>query len=484
MSDIPRPDYWSINQLCEMWGFDLNQLHHAIVKYKMRLWINIKNKKSYLHDNVIVREAEHNAVTFDEIKRCGDLTFAELRNEGFTMACCDELEPKLQPLLASSETSGSYFKPVLVRKGNIKFFIYFGAGEKYLSIPDLNSQATDVIHDNFVELCEESVIDPRKSIANLFPEGELYVLLVKCEKDGYVRFLRPACSITLHDIYIHSDEVERIEERLFRKALPVLLTAEYNFEQVKILVHKSLEVGIALCVRIDAISPNNIPTARDIRLSPDQLRQVWQEQPKPVLIGLALSDNKIIESNVGINGLLVDKAQADCYLGLIKSNQLESQVSENILLIEQSEQGYAVRIKESSFATLKADADEQNDIELNKTKLKDRVIKERLKMSLKSNIKKANPKYKGDICNKTGEPQALILKVMCIMIELKYLLKDVTWSTVLEFIEDHISGISELETLSLLTEVNDFQLEVSGVSVDKRNCQNLVSRYKKDVFTS
>jgi len=168
------------------------------------------------------------------------------------------------------------------------------------------------------------------------------VVLIKCEREGYVRFLKPACSITLQDIYIQREEVKKTERVHFRKFQSVLLTEEYDSEEVKSLVLKSLDFGIALCVRIDAISPNNITTALDVRLTPGQLRLIWQEKPKPVLIRLDLPDNQSIQSYVGINGLLVDKVQADCYFELIKTNKLESQASENILLEEQSTQGDAI----------------------------------------------------------------------------------------------------------------------------------------------
>lgn len=97
---------------------------------------------------------------------------------------------------------------------------------------------------------------------------------------------------------------------------PVFLTSEYDENGVAMIVRQALDFGIAICTRIDHTSPNGLPTTLDVRLSPGQIRQIWQERPQAILLEFKLSDSTCVFSNVGINGLLINKPDADfviCY---------------------------------------------------------------------------------------------------------------------------------------------------------------------------
>ena len=108
------------------------------------------------------------------------------------------------------------------------------------------------------------------------------------------------------------------------------------------------------------------------------------------------------------------------------------------------------------------------------------VIDSRLKKTLKQNIKDINPRYNGSIWDKTSVPHVLILKTMCIILELNY--SKITWSTVKDFIEEHILPDHKRSSLTQLRYIDDHVLEVGESTVQKKSCQDRVSEYKKDVF--
>lgn len=189
MTDKPVPDYYSINQLCEKWGFNLKQLQYTVETYNIRLWACITG------ENIKVFETKINAITFDDIKKFGLLTEKGLKHEGFVITLS---EPNL----------------FLAEKGSISFYIDYRYGDKRISFPHLNSWTDEIHHDGFVELCKQSSIDPRKKLITIFSEGKLFVLQVKCKKKGYIRFLAPVSIVKLEDIYVHQKEVYKIECKL------------------------------------------------------------------------------------------------------------------------------------------------------------------------------------------------------------------------------------------------------------------------------
>lgn len=111
----------------------------------------------------------------------------------------------------------------------------------------------------------------------------------------------------------------------------------------------------------------------------------------------------------------------------------------------------------------------------------ERVLTKRLKMRWKENIKDFNPS-----CNRkrAGEPYALIIKVMCAMIDLKYPLEKITYGSVKEFIEEHINNNYDLKSLARLEEIDDFVLIVGNVTVETQNLQDRVGEYKREIFST
>lgn len=195
MYEKPLPEYLNIMQLCELWSFDQSQLQYAIDKYNIRLCFSIKQKKSRINNTpIIVREVKTNTIESDyDFPSLRKLSNAQMRAEGFEFTKMD--------------ADDSF----LVTNGSAKFYIMGRGKNRRISLPNMNDYAVDVEHDGFVELSDESFLNAKNGINDLFNNNsELYILKVKSEKKGYTRFLSPACFVKLEDIYIPQDEVRRV----------------------------------------------------------------------------------------------------------------------------------------------------------------------------------------------------------------------------------------------------------------------------------
>ncbi|MGC1181492.1 hypothetical protein [Legionella sp.] len=194
MNDKVIPTYYSIMQLCDRWHFDLRQMRDFFSKKAIPLYACITGKKGgAFNQQVKVRETKINTATGEDLKRFGSLTNEELEKQGFII---NSLEPNLYQ----------------VSKGTMCFLIDNNDSFKKVRIPALGVDAFDVLHDDFIELCDEHSIDPNKSLENLFENEELFTRIVKSKKDGHVRFLEPACIVKLEDIYIHNQDVYNAEQ--------------------------------------------------------------------------------------------------------------------------------------------------------------------------------------------------------------------------------------------------------------------------------
>ncbi|WP_028389620.1 hypothetical protein [Legionella fairfieldensis] len=92
-------------------------------------------------------------------------------------------------------------------------------------------------------------------------------------------------------------------------------------------------------------------------------------------------------------------------------------------------------------------------------------------------IRETFPDYTGKIHKKTSAPHRLIIKVMIMLLKLKR--QDITWSTVKEFIEEHISRNHNRATLANLEDINEDNFTVSGCILTKINATKKVGDYKK-----
>ena len=67
---------------------------------------------------------------------------------------------------------------------------------------------------------------------------------------------------------------------------PALLTLEYKAKQIKLLIQSALDCQIGICTRVDIVSPNGINTSADFRLTPEQVKLVWQAKPQAITLYL------------------------------------------------------------------------------------------------------------------------------------------------------------------------------------------------------
>lgn len=110
----------------------------------------------------------------------------------------------------------------------------------------------------------------------------------------------------------------------------------------------------------------------------------------------------------------------------------------------------------------------------------EKIVNKWLNISARENIKSINVFYKGRYGQKPT--LLLIIKVMCIMIELKYSYDGITWSSVKEFIEDYIASNYDLKSLIQLEIIDDYVLKVGSHTIQKDSCQDRVSEYKRKIF--
>lgn len=107
---------------------------------------------------------------------------------------------------------------------------------------------------------------------------------------------------------------------------PVLLTLEYKAKQIKLLIQSALDCQIGICTRVDIVSPNGINTSADFRLTSEQIKLVWQAKPQAVTLYLQPPEHlkrhlpAIFEAIVSINGLFIDKINADSILHVAQAN--------------------------------------------------------------------------------------------------------------------------------------------------------------------
>lgn len=224
MNDRVIPTYYGITQLCDRWHFDLRQIRDVISKKAIPLYAYITGKKGgAFNQKVRVCETKINTATGDDLQRFGNLTHEELEEQGFIIK---SVEPNLYQ----------------VHKGTMRFLIDNSGGLKKVRIPALRADAFDVLHDGFIELCDEHSIDPSKSLTSLFENEELLTVIIKSKKDGHVRFLEPACGIKLEDIYIHYTDVHRVEQQT--TTIP-----HQNTEYIDAVINNTLKTDLNILLR-------------------------------------------------------------------------------------------------------------------------------------------------------------------------------------------------------------------------------------------
>lgn len=126
---------------------------------------------------------------------------------------------------------------------------------------------------------------------------------------------------------------------------------------------------------------------------------------------------------------------------------------------------------------------EQNNEAKNVKINKNDIIKSVLEKPLIKVIKDINPCYAGNIHSKTSAPHKLVIRVIAMMVKLKIQKDEITWQSIHPFIEENIYQHNPFKDIAGLEEINEDEILVSGIPIAKRNCQNKIARYKKEIFS-
>jgi len=104
------------------------------------------------------------------------------------------------------------------------------------------------------------------------------------------------------------------------------------------------------------------------------------------------------------------------------------------------------------------------------------ILNTTLKTDLNLLLRKTFPEYSGQIAKKTSAPNALVIKVIVMMRQLQQ--QDITWTTVKEFIEEHLYRNHERTILAKLDSIDDNAITVNGRELINSNASCRVSEYK------
>lgn len=197
MNNQTVAEYLNIQQVRDMFNFDLPQLKHAVSKNELRLWAYIGDKKRAF-DKQPVSVIDLNYVgmpSVEEIKRLDKLTVQEIEAEGWSIT---HLLPPHN---------------FIAHKGELCFMVTHENGVKGFRLPIIDD-GNVVEHDGFIEIdYEKNPFDKERNLEVLFNKNELYLGQGKSNKSGHICLLKPGCYITLNDVYIHHDELKKLRKK-------------------------------------------------------------------------------------------------------------------------------------------------------------------------------------------------------------------------------------------------------------------------------
>lgn len=191
---------YGIDQLCKKWDYDINKVHCIIIRQNIRILVYIKN--------TIVLEAKINEINDRELSRLSKLSDEDMKKEGYTFTELSTINlnyPKKTRYVAKKEST-----QVIITYTTNLYSDYRERSSRDVSY-EKYLPPRKVGRDDYFELAEESFID---IIDSLFSHKTWRLNRVKCERIGYVRFLEMPYSISLKDIYISIEEVNRLEHIL------------------------------------------------------------------------------------------------------------------------------------------------------------------------------------------------------------------------------------------------------------------------------
>lgn len=185
------PGYLNLTtQLSELWGFDLNQLHHVFTKYKMQLCIYLPHAKIFktptgtLTINDI--EAFNEALNRASSKKLKDLGYAQTVNNG----------------------------KITSSKGNVSFSIAYQENKISTSISIFCKNTEEIQHDGFLKLSENIFLNPNIRLDDLFNKQELKIIKIQSASENHENYLDAIYAISLRDVYVQKREFERVSNSL------------------------------------------------------------------------------------------------------------------------------------------------------------------------------------------------------------------------------------------------------------------------------
>ena len=206
------------SQLCKEWDCDLNQIQQRFRKYNMRIWVFLAKAKVFEVQKDMLTEDDFTALR-ESIYRASGKKLKEL---GYT-----------QTINNGSITSS---------KENVSFIINYKIDKQDVSIIFSNSLAKEVKHDEFLELCEQSFLNPSLKLNDLFNIRDLEIVQLQSDNPEHAHYLDSIYTISLDNCYVHIDEVKRIEALLKMKSTSNKETIEQRDNR---LVDRGAELYLA-----------------------------------------------------------------------------------------------------------------------------------------------------------------------------------------------------------------------------------------------
>lgn len=178
MKNKPISDYIQLQHACTDWKCDFNQLSEIIQKKEMGIFASIKNK--------IVLERKINKIDDKGFYRLAKQSIKELEAEGFSL------------IPQSDQSEFIYGKCFRVTNGDTELVMFNPDGKRHVKPPHKYLDVKEIKHDGFIEMTLDRFLEVISSSSPSMLD------VVKCEKEGYERYVKGGCLITSHDIYIRN----------------------------------------------------------------------------------------------------------------------------------------------------------------------------------------------------------------------------------------------------------------------------------------
>lgn len=173
-------------QLTAEWNCDLNQIRHIAKKCDMRIWAYLPNAKVFEAPNDTITQDDF-AAFHESFNQLSDIKLAKL---GYTLTL--------------------HNKMFTSTKGAITFSLHFNGNDTYSSIMLSNDIADEIAHEGFIQLCEASFMDQNVKMGNLFDLRDTQIIQTYSDNPENSCYLNSIYTISLDNLYVHADEINRI----------------------------------------------------------------------------------------------------------------------------------------------------------------------------------------------------------------------------------------------------------------------------------